>query len=74
MDDNKYIVRNAQPDEFPLIGQLMVRVYSQLDGFPKESEQPAYYTMLTNVGELTQKPDTELLVAVSPVGEIVGAV
>jgi len=43
----------------------MVSVYSQLDGFPKESDQPEYYRMLTNIGELTKKPETELLVAVS---------
>ncbi len=74
MEHDKYIVRNARPDEFSSIGQLMVHTYSQLDGFPKEAEQPAYYTMLANVGNLTQKPDTELLVAVSPANKVVGAV
>jgi ribosomal protein S18 acetylase RimI-like enzyme len=74
MNHEKYIVRNARPEEFHSIGQLMVGVYSQLDGFPKETEQPAYYNMLANVGDLTQKPDTELLVAVSPANEIAGAV
>lgn len=74
MENNKYIVRNAMPEEFSSIGQLMVQTYSQLDGFPKQTEQPAYYTMLANVGDLTQKPETELLVAVSPTNEIAGAV
>lgn len=74
MDQEQYIVRNARPEEFFAIGQLMVKAYSQLDGFPKETEQPAYYKMLANVGDLTQKPDTELLVAVSLANEILGAV
>jgi ribosomal protein S18 acetylase RimI-like enzyme len=67
-------IRNAKPSEFAEIGKLMVQVYSQLDGFPKEEEQPAYYSMLYNIGEFTNKPETELLVAEADDGEIVGAV
>jgi GNAT superfamily N-acetyltransferase len=74
MDRQDYLVRNAKPDEFLEIGKLMVLVYSQLDGFPKEAEQPSYYKMLASVGELTSKPDTELMVAVSDEGRIAGAV
>jgi GNAT superfamily N-acetyltransferase len=69
-----YNVRNASPEEFLQIGELMVQVYSQLEGFPKESEQPNYYKMLANVGSLTTTPGTELLIAVSAEGKIVGAV
>jgi ribosomal protein S18 acetylase RimI-like enzyme len=74
MSKQEYIVRNARPEEFMATGKLMVLVYSQLEGFPKESEQPDYYRMLANVGELTNHPDTELLVALSPDDSIVGAV
>jgi GNAT superfamily N-acetyltransferase len=74
MSRQEYKVRNAMPAEFEEIGKLLVRVYSQLDGFPKESEQPAYYKTLANIGEFTTKPGTELLVAVSPSGKIAGAV
>ncbi|MET0760092.1 MAG: GNAT family N-acetyltransferase [Flavobacterium sp.] len=74
MNKQEYKVRNAKPDEFEEIGKLMVAVYSQLEGFPKESEQPNYYKMLANVGELTHKPETELLVAVSSDGKIAGGV
>ncbi|MBQ4819307.1 GNAT family N-acetyltransferase [Aquimarina sp. MMG016] len=69
-----YMVRNAKPSEFDEIGRLMVKVYSQLDGFPKESEQPDYYRMLASIGNLTQKPMTELLVAVSSDNQIKGGV
>ena len=69
-----FIVRNATPDEYSDIGKLMVDAYSHLDGFPKEASQPMYYKMLRNVGQLTQKPDTEILVAVSPERKVVGAV
>jgi len=68
------IIRNAQPEEFEAIGKLMVEVYSNLEGFPKPHEQPQYYQMLSHVGEFTQKPGTELIVAVSASGEILGAV
>ena len=73
MDKQDYQVRNANKDEFETIGKLMVQVYSQLDGFPKESEQPNYYKMLLNVGDLTNKPETEILMAVSD-DHILGAV
>jgi GNAT superfamily N-acetyltransferase len=74
MNQQTYTVRNAMPAEFGQIGKLMVQVYSQLEGFPKESEQPSYYKMLANIGELTTKPGTELLAAISSSGNIAGAV
>lgn len=74
MKTTGYKVRNAIPNECEETGKLLVKVYSQLEGFPKESEQPDYYRMLANVGELTNKPETELLVAVSQKGEIAGCV
>lgn len=39
MSNQVYTIRNAKPDEFEGIGKLLVQVYSQLEGFPKESEQ-----------------------------------
>lgn len=69
-----YQVRNAKPEEFNEIGRLMVDVYSQLEGFPKQEEQPKYYDLLRNVGGLTKNQNIELLVAVSKIDEIGGAV
>lgn len=74
MNSLENTVRNAHPEEYSTIGQLMVEVYSQLEGFPKISEQPDYYEMLANIGEIIKKPNTELLVAVSSEGKIAGAV
>lgn len=74
MNKQEYTIRNAKPQEFPAIGQLMVKVYSQLEGFPKEKDQPEYYKLLANVGELTNKPGTEILIAISDENEIAGAV
>jgi GNAT superfamily N-acetyltransferase len=73
MTKQAYTIRNANPSEFETIGKLLVQVYSQLEGFPKESEQPNYYKMLANIGELTTKPETQLLVAVCN-DKIAGAV
>jgi ribosomal protein S18 acetylase RimI-like enzyme len=67
-------LRNADAAELSDIGKLMVAVYSQLEGFPKPHEQPAYYKFLANVGELTEQDGTEIIVAVSNANEIVGAV
>jgi len=74
MNRQKYNVRNANTSEFEEIGKLMVQVYSQLEGFPSATDHPDYYKVLANIGELTKKPNTELLVAVSPKGKIGGAV
>jgi GNAT superfamily N-acetyltransferase len=68
------MIRNATPHEFLEVGKLMVEVYSQLEGFPKEADQPNYYKLLANVGALTSKPGVELLVAVSSDDTIMGAV
>jgi GNAT superfamily N-acetyltransferase len=73
MKQTAVVIRNARPEEFATIGQMMVDVYSGLDGFPKPVELPHYYEMLRNVGELTKKPGTELLVAAVS-DEIKGAV
>lgn len=69
-----YTVRNAKPNEFKTIGELMVEVYSALEDFPKPDEQPKYYELLRNVGQLTKNKNIELLVAVSDQGQIAGAV
>jgi GNAT superfamily N-acetyltransferase len=74
MNTSSYIIRNANPYEFEEIGKLLIHVYSQLDGFPKENEQPNYYKMLANIGAFTQYPETELLVAVDENNTITGAV
>jgi GNAT superfamily N-acetyltransferase len=70
---NNITVRNARTDEFTDIGKLLVGVYSQLDGFPKPHEQPKYYELLSNVGALTDKSGTEILVATEG-SKLVGAV
>jgi ribosomal protein S18 acetylase RimI-like enzyme len=74
MEQSALIIRNARPSEFAAIGQMLVRAYSQLAGFPSEREQPAYYNMLANVGDLTKQPSTELIVAVTRNESIAGAV
>ena len=74
MNSKELKIRNAKPEEFDVVGKLMVKVYSKLEGFPKESEQPDYYNMLLNVGDLTKKENTELLVAIKGEYKVVGAV
>ncbi|MGJ5641132.1 GNAT family N-acetyltransferase [Formosa sp. S-31] len=67
-------LRNALKQEYLAVGQLLVQVYSQLEGFPKPDEQPEYYKLLLHVGDLTQNPDTALIVAVNENNDILGAV
>ena len=74
MINNNYSIRNATAEEFEEVGKLLIRVYSQLEGFPAQSEQPEYYKMLANIGEMTKKPNTKLLIAISSTNKIAGAV
>ena len=74
MNTSEFTIRNAKPEEYQYIGVLMVKVYSALDGFPKPHQYPKYYEMLANVGDLTAKPGTEILVAVTSDAAIAGAV
>ena len=73
-DRQVYTIRNAEQEEFSEVGKLLVSIYSNLKGFPTAKEQPGYYQMLANVGELTAKPGTEIIVAVSQENKISGAV
>lgn len=67
-------IREIQKQEFEELGQLMVEVYSGLEGFPSPAEQPDYYEMLANIGRFTERKDAQVLVALSPEGELVGGV
>lgn len=58
-------IRDAKPDEFHRLGQLMVAVYASLDGFPSPEEQPRYYDMLAHIGLMAEKPGARLLVAMA---------
>jgi ribosomal protein S18 acetylase RimI-like enzyme len=66
-------IREATRDEHGALGNLMVAVYSTLEGFPGITEQPAYYSMLAHVGLLADQPGIELIVAVDK-GRVVGGV
>lgn len=74
MDYKNYTIRDAYSNEFSKIGELMVNVYSHLDGFPSKNQQPNYYKMLANIGSLTEQPKTKLLIAISSSGKISGGV
>ena len=67
-------VRDARPDEFGVLGKLLVGVYSSLDGFPTPAQQPHYYELLANIGHFTRKPGARVLAAVTPTGELGGGV
>ncbi|MGD8379623.1 MAG: GNAT family N-acetyltransferase [Gammaproteobacteria bacterium] len=67
-------IREVQTGEYQRLGQLMVEVYSGLEGFPKPEEQPAYYEKLANIGYLNERPHTRVLVALSSEGELLGGV
>jgi GNAT superfamily N-acetyltransferase len=69
----EFVVREAKKEELEALGQLMVSVYSNLEGFPNRDEQPRYYEMLAHIGKLTERPATTLLVAVAG-DEVIGGV
>ena len=52
----------------------MVHAYSNLPGFLTPQSHPAYYNLLANIGDITKKPGTEILVAVDASQNLLGAV
>ncbi|GJM10934.1 MAG: N-acetyltransferase [Lysobacteraceae bacterium] len=58
------LIRDIRRQEWSQLGQLIIDVYSRLDGFPTIDEQPDYYRMLADIGQLTCQPETRILVAV----------
>jgi ribosomal protein S18 acetylase RimI-like enzyme len=67
-------IREIKRSENQFLGELMVDVYSRLEGFPSPTEQPVYYKMLSNIGRLNEQDHTSVLVAESSNNEIVGGV
>jgi GNAT superfamily N-acetyltransferase len=67
-------IRDLRPSEFAALGQLMVDVYSRLDGFPTPAEQPRYYELLANIGRFAEKPEARVLVAMSDDDGLIGGV
>lgn len=67
-------IREVRPGEYQALGRLMVDVYASLEGFPTPDEQPGYYEMLSNIGRLNAQADTQVLVAISPEGVLIGGV
>ena len=67
-------IREILPNEYELLGQLMIDIYSNLDGFPSPNEQPRYYEMLASIGNFNEQKDTKVLVALSAKKELIGGV
>jgi len=72
MPNLTYEIRKAHPDEHAALGQLMIESYSNLNGFITQEEQPEYYKMLRDIGLQADKPNTELIIAITPDGQICG--
>lgn len=66
-------IRDIEPAEFTVLGELLARVYAALPGFPSPQEQPAYYEMLRHIGQFTERPATQVLVALAD-GSLLGGV
>lgn len=65
-------IRDIRESEFGALGNLLVKVYAVLEGFPSPQEQPRYYEMLANIGDFTRKPKARVLVATRESGELLG--
>ena len=46
----QFSIRDIFPEECETFGNLLVEVYSQLDGFSTPEDQPFYYQLLKNIG------------------------
>ncbi|MDT0553949.1 GNAT family N-acetyltransferase [Urechidicola vernalis] len=74
MDNKETFIRNATSSEHEIIGDLLVRAYSNLNGFPRKNEIPEYYNYLQNIGSITVNDSVELIIACNEHNKIMGAV
>ena len=68
-----YSIRNANPADYSLVGQLVVDVYGSLPGMPGVLEQPDYYGVLRDVAKRARNPVISVFVAASK-SEVLGSV
>ena len=67
-------IREIDPAEYAFFSELVVGVYSRLEGFPSPVEHPDYYRTLANIGSLNDQEHTTVLVAEKSQGEIAGGI
>ena len=48
--DSNYSVRQARPEEYPGLGELIAEAYAGVPGFPGPDRQPGYFKLLRDVG------------------------
>jgi ribosomal protein S18 acetylase RimI-like enzyme len=72
--NSKLTIRDGNAEELAKLGQLLVKVYAALPGFPKPDEQPGYYDMLAHIARFNEKPGVRVLVALSESNQLVGGV
>lgn len=70
----KYTIREARPEEFSRVGELVASAYASLPGMPSPDEQPEYYRMLRDVAKRASNSSIHVFAAVSDSGEVLGSV
>lgn len=70
----KLVIRRIKPEEYQPLGQIMVEVYSDLEGFPGPEVHPDYYQTLADIGQLNETPHTQVLVALNDKQQLIGGV
>jgi ribosomal protein S18 acetylase RimI-like enzyme len=67
-------IRDIRKNEYQALGELLVNVYSKRDGFPTPRDQPAYFDMLANIGQLSEQKHTQVLVAIDADESLLGGI
>lgn len=68
------LIREVKRSEQGMLGEFMVEVYSNIEGFPAPAELPDYYKMLANAGRLNDEQDFKVLVAETVDEQIAGGI
>ena len=69
-----FYIRTAKASEYDALGKLIRNSYASLDGFPSFSENPEYYSSLSNLQDISKKPGVQILVAVSKDEKVLGGI
>jgi hypothetical protein len=67
-------IRPVRPEQYELLGKLLVKAYAALPGMPQPDEQPDYYAMLADVAGRAARPALTVFVATNEAGELLGSI
>jgi GNAT superfamily N-acetyltransferase len=73
MENGRFEIRLARPEELAALGALVADAYAALPGMPGPGEQPGYYAMVRDATARAKNPAIRIVAAVEADGALLGS-